>query len=136
MARAVLIVDDEPLILEVTVEMLEDLGCDVVTAANAAEALAKLVADQRIEILITDINMPGMSGYELAEKAKQTREGLQLIVLSGQETDGRGFPIIRKPFCRKIYCGRCSAYRVFARNAILAADRRGDRGTPPTDSSR
>jgi two-component system, cell cycle response regulator CpdR len=101
LARAVLIVDDEPLILEVTAEMLEDLGCDVVTAASAAEALAKLVADQRIEILITDINMPGMSGYELAEKAKQTREGLQVIVLSGQETDGRGFPIIRKPFLQE-----------------------------------
>jgi CheY-like chemotaxis protein len=39
--------------------MLEDIGCDVITAPNAADALNKLSTDPRIEILITDINMPG-----------------------------------------------------------------------------
>jgi hypothetical protein len=42
--------------------------------------------------------MPGLSGCELAEVAKRTRPGLQVILLSGRETDGRGFPLIRKPF--------------------------------------
>jgi two-component system cell cycle response regulator CpdR len=101
LARAVLIVDDEPLVLEVTAAILEDLGCDVVTAANAFEALAKLAGEPRIEILITDINMPGMNGYELAERAKQAREDLKVIVVSGREADGRGFPIVRKPFLRE-----------------------------------
>jgi two-component system cell cycle response regulator CpdR len=99
MARTVLVVDDEPLVLEVIATMLEDLGCRVVTATTAIEALSKLSAE--ISILITDVNMPGMSGYELAETASRKRSGLQVIVLSGRETDGHGFPILRKPFAQE-----------------------------------
>ena len=98
MPRVVLVVDDEPLVLAITASMLEDFGCEVVTAGNAPEALTKLSDDPRVEILITDINMPGMDGYELAEKAKRVREGLKVIVLSGREQDGSEFPLIRKPF--------------------------------------
>jgi two-component system, cell cycle response regulator CpdR len=101
MARTVLVVDDEPLVLEVIASMLEDLGCRVVTATTAIEALSKLSADPWISILLTDVNMPGMSGYELAETATSRRSGLQVIVLSGRETDGHGFPIIRKPFAQE-----------------------------------
>ena len=55
--------------------------------------------DGRIEILITDINMPGMDGYELAEKAKRVREGLKVIALSGLRAGSLGgLPLIRKPF--------------------------------------
>ena len=42
----------------------------------------------RIEILITDINMPGMDGYGLAEAAKQIRKELNVILLSGRESEG------------------------------------------------
>jgi two-component system, cell cycle response regulator CpdR len=96
--RVVLAVDDEPLVLDVLAAMLEDIGCEVVTAANAGEALQRLVSEARIEILITDLNMPGVNGYELAEAARRLREGLKVIVLSGRERDGHGFPLIRKPF--------------------------------------
>ena len=98
MPRTVLIVDDEPLVLEVTAAMLEELGCDVLTASDGTEALTRLAADPRIEILIADINMPRMGGYELAEKARRARKGLQVILLSGRESDGHGLPLIRKPF--------------------------------------
>ena len=98
MPRVVLVVDDEPLILDVTASMLEDLGCEVVTAASGNDALQKLSLDRRIEILITDLNMPGMGGYELAERAKRMRERLKVIVLSGREKDGNRFPFVRKPF--------------------------------------
>jgi two-component system, cell cycle response regulator CpdR len=101
LSRVVLVVDDEPLVLEVTAAMLGDIGCEVVTAANGDDALAKLAADERIDILITDINMPGMDGYELAEKAKRMRQGLKVIVLSGREQEPAGFPFIRKPFLRR-----------------------------------
>lgn len=98
MSRLVLVVDDEPLILDVTTSMLEGFGCDVLTATGGNEALEKLSANQRIEILITDINMPGMNGYELAERAKRMRDGLKVILLSGRERDGSGLPLVRKPF--------------------------------------
>jgi two-component system cell cycle response regulator CpdR len=98
MARKVLVVDDEPLIAEVAASMLEELGCQAVTALSAAEAIDQLAQDREIEILLTDINMPGMDGYELAENARRVRPGIHVILLSGRETDGRGLPLIRKPF--------------------------------------
>ena len=98
MARTVLVVDDDPLVLEVTAAMLDDLGCDVVTASTGKQALELLFAHQRIEILITDVNMPVMGGHELVERAKRLRKQLQVILLSGRETDDHRYPLIRKPF--------------------------------------
>jgi CheY-like chemotaxis protein len=80
MSHKVLVVDDEALVLVVTASMLEDLGCVVVTAASGAEALKTLSEDVNITILITDINMPGMTGYELAERAKRSRPGLRVLL--------------------------------------------------------
>jgi hypothetical protein len=51
--RVVLLVDDEPLVCAVAAMMLEDLGCEVVTASDAADALEKPLTNPRIEILIT-----------------------------------------------------------------------------------
>ncbi len=98
MSRMVLVVDDDPLVLDLTASMLEDLGCEVVAASGAQDALEKLAGNQRIEILITDVNMPGMDGYELAEAARRKRKGLKVIMLSGRTTDQYQFPVIRKPF--------------------------------------
>ena len=57
------------------------------------DALATLAKDWRIELLITDINMPVFTGYELAEKAKRVRRRLKVILLSGRESDSHGFPL-------------------------------------------
>jgi two-component system cell cycle response regulator CpdR len=97
MAKTVLVVDDEPLLLETT-PMLEELGCEVLTAATGSEAHTTIAQELHIAILITDINMPGMGGYELADRATRVRNGLQVILLSGRESDGHGFQLIRKPF--------------------------------------
>lgn len=98
MVPTVLVVDDEPLVLDVTAVMLGELGCDVVTATNAREALAKLASDRSIEILLTDINMPGMNGFELARKARESRTDIAVVAMSGGSTDSHGgLPLIRKP---------------------------------------
>jgi two-component system, cell cycle response regulator CpdR len=101
MARVVLVVDDEPLILDLTSSMLEDLGCEVVTADCGTHALETLATNGRIEVLITDIQMPGMDGYELAAKAKCERPALQIIVCSGRADPKNGLPLIRKPFTQQ-----------------------------------
>lgn len=101
MSRVVLVVDDEPLVRDVTASMLEDMGCEVITAPNAKDALDKLANNPRIEILITDLNMPNMDGYALVDAAKQMREGLKVIAVSGQESNGSGIPVVRKPFIQE-----------------------------------
>jgi CheY-like chemotaxis protein len=101
MPRVVLVVDDEPLVRDYTASALADLGCVVIEAHNGTEALKQLAANPQIEILLTDINMPGMGGYELAEKAKRVRTGLKVILLSAGETSSRAYPLVRKPFMQQ-----------------------------------
>jgi two-component system cell cycle response regulator CpdR len=101
MAHTVLVVDDEPMVLEVTALMLEDLGCVVFTAKCGTEALSTLADEPTVTVLITDVNMPGISGYELAEHARKERPNLSVLLLSGRETADHGFPLIRKPFLRE-----------------------------------
>jgi len=98
MGSKVLVVDDDAGVREVVSEMLEDLGCEVITAANGIEALDRLSRDRKIAILITDINMPGMDGHELAERAKRISPELRVLQLSGRERRRDGYPMIRKPF--------------------------------------
>ena len=100
MGRRVLVVDDDALVLELTASMLQELGCEVRQERSASEALATIADDQNIDVLITDINMPGLSGIELAQRARSFRDRLQVILLSGRESKGHGFPLIRKPFLK------------------------------------
>ena len=98
MKRTVLVVDDDANVLDVIAAMLEDLGCNVVSATSALEALSMLSSNENISILITDINMPGMDGHELAERAVRIRPSLKVLQLSGRERRRDAFPMIRKPF--------------------------------------
>jgi len=98
MSHVVLVVDDDADVLDVVTSMLQELGCEVVSAQSGAQALEKLAQNERISILITDINMPGMDGHELAERARRARPGLRILQLSGREPRRGGLPMIRKPF--------------------------------------
>jgi CheY-like chemotaxis protein len=98
MSHVVLVVDDDPDVLAVLVDMLEDLGCKVMTANSGPEALEVLRNSAQITALITDINMPGMDGHELAERARGLRPSLKMLQVSGREPRRGGLPLIRKPF--------------------------------------
>jgi CheY-like chemotaxis protein len=94
----VLLVDDDALVLDGTAAMLEALGHDVITASSGREALQRLECDEHIEVMLTDINMPNMSGLDLALRAKQLRQSLKVAFISGRESPVADVPILRKPF--------------------------------------
>lgn len=81
----VLVVDDEPLVLMHAVEMIEDAGWRALEAENSAEALAVLHANSKIDVLFTDINMPGdMDGLALAACVHRLRPEVHLVITSGK----------------------------------------------------
>jgi two-component system cell cycle response regulator CpdR len=98
MSHTVLVVDDDPGVLDVLTSMLEDIGCNVIAANSGVDALNKLAHHDEISILITDINMPEMDGHELAERATHLHPELKVLQLSGRERRRDGFPMLRKPF--------------------------------------
>ena len=78
----VLVVDDEPELLELTKILLEQLGYRV-TACGTGEAALQALANQNIDLLVTDIIMPKMDGVELAARACAHQPGLGLLYVSG-----------------------------------------------------
>ena len=80
----VLLVEDDPDVLESTITMLDTLGFTVLTAGNGPTALNSLRRDHRIDVLFTDVVMPrGMNGIELARKAREIRPDIKVLLASG-----------------------------------------------------
>jgi CheY-like chemotaxis protein len=98
MGRRVLVVDDEPLVLEAVASMVEELGCQTVRVRSGREALGTIAHDQTIDVLIADINMPGLDGSSLATRARSFRPELPIILITGGVSTSPGFPLLRKPF--------------------------------------
>src|SRR5256885_581297 len=87
MARpyTLLIVDDEPQVREVLGQSLEAFGFVVLMAYDAYEAV-RLLSDRMVDVLITDVRMPEVNGFELARQAKLMRPSLHVIYISGHFT--------------------------------------------------
>jgi CheY-like chemotaxis protein len=98
MPPTILLVDDDPGILGIGALMLEDCGCAVLTAASAEAALAELNEHPEISHLLTDVQMPGLDGYELAHRAIAIRPDLEVIITSEIDRMGEGFVFLPKPF--------------------------------------
>jgi signal transduction histidine kinase/ActR/RegA family two-component response regulator len=102
-----LLVDDEDLLREVLAEQLEDAGYSVLVAANGNEALALLATGEAVDVLITDLSMPGMDGLAVIRGAQERRPGLPAMLLTGYAGDGAAmavgeavsgsFSLLRKP---------------------------------------
>jgi len=83
----VLLVDDEDLIREVLADRLADAGYTVLVAANGAEALGLLVAGEVVDLLLTDLSMPGMDGLTLIREAQEHNPYLPALLLTGYAGD-------------------------------------------------
>ena len=79
----VLVVDDDPQVLEVAATACEEIGLTVLRAEDGAGALEILRENPEVVLLFTDISMPNMTGWELAHEAKQKYPDLKVIYTSG-----------------------------------------------------
>lgn len=78
-----LVVDDQPDVLAMAVELFQSLGYEVFSANNGEEALNILKRTPDMEVLFTDVMMPGMSGVDLAQKSRALIPSLKVILASG-----------------------------------------------------
>jgi CheY-like chemotaxis protein len=103
----VLIVEDEPDVLEVASQLFQSIGYDILTASNGKDAIDILQRNTNIDVLFTDVMMPhGMSGIELARKTRKLSPHTKIILASGyplpalknQHGDLDEFIFMNKPY--------------------------------------
>jgi CheY-like chemotaxis protein len=97
----VLLVEDNPQVREFAEGLLIDLGCKVMTAENADQALAHLESGG-IDLVLSDVVMPGMSGVELARHVLEDHPGVPVLLATGYSDEllkrGTEFAVLGKPF--------------------------------------
>jgi hypothetical protein len=104
--ESVLVVEDEPVVRGVIVEMLHDQGYRVLEATDGPSGLRMLRLNDRIDLLVTDVGLPGMNGRQLADQARETRPGLKILFITGYAGNAAvakgflqpGMEMITKPF--------------------------------------
>ncbi|MBB3266911.1 CheY-like chemotaxis protein [Azospirillum sp. OGB3] len=100
----VLVVEDEALVRMMTVDLIEDMGYRVIDAGSAEEALEHIRDEPRIDVLFTDIRMPGLDGFALAERVRALRPSIKVIYATGYADMERTpsphaiGPLLRKPY--------------------------------------
>src|SRR5450830_765184 len=104
--ESVMVVEDDPAVRMLVLNVLDELGYTVHPAADARTALPLLESSLRIDLLVTDVGLPGMNGRQLAEVARQHRPGLKVLFMTGyaeKAAERQGFlepgmDLIAKPF--------------------------------------
>jgi hypothetical protein len=105
--ETVLVIDDEPTIRFLMVDLLQDAGYQVLEAADGPEGLKILQSDTRIELLVTDVGLPGgMNGRQVADAGRVLRPKLKVLFITGYAENAAigngylepGMQVITKPF--------------------------------------
>jgi PAS domain S-box-containing protein len=99
----VLVVEDNAHVGEFATQLLADLGFQTVLAANAQAALQLIDNGEHVDLMFTDVVMPGMSGVELAKEFRRKRPGVPVVLASGYshilaQEGAHGFPLLHKPY--------------------------------------
>jgi CheY-like chemotaxis protein len=113
--ETVLVVDDEPTVRMLVTEVLEDLGFRAIEAADGAAALKILRSDIAIELMITDVGLPGgLNGRQVADVGRAARPGMRVLFITGFAEnavigDGHlepGMQMLTKPFGMDVLASR------------------------------
>jgi CheY-like chemotaxis protein len=113
--ETVLVVDDEPTIRMLVAEILQELGYLVLTAQDGPAALRILQTNARIDLLVTDVGLPGgMNGRQIADAARVSRPALKILFMTGYAENAilgagslaPGMHVLTKPFAMDALAGR------------------------------
>src|SRR3712207_6401373 len=113
--ETVLLVDDEPTVRMLVAEVLDELGYAAIEAVDGAAGLAVLRSDARIDLLVTDVGLPGnMNGRQLADAARELRPGLKVLFITGYAENAvlshghlePGMHVLTKPFLMEALASR------------------------------
>ncbi|RMT23440.1 Sensory box histidine kinase/response regulator [Pseudomonas amygdali pv. mori] len=113
--ETILVVDDEPAVRHLIAELLEDLGYTILQAERGADALTILQSKAAIDLLITDVGLPGgMNGRQVADAARDVRPDLKILFVTGyaenaalaHDTLEPGMHVLPKPFAIAELIGR------------------------------
>jgi PAS domain S-box-containing protein len=104
--ETVLVVEDEPVIRDLIVEVLRELGYRALEATDGPAGLKVLQSRKRIDLLVTDVGLPGINGRQLADQARVTRPDLKVLFITGYAENATlangfldpGMEMITKPF--------------------------------------
>lgn len=105
-AATILIVEDEPAVRLLVTESLGALGYETLVASTGPDGLRILQSDQSIDLLLTDVGLPGLNGRQLADAARVTRPNLKILFVTGYVHDSGlyedglepGMAVVTKPF--------------------------------------
>jgi CheY-like chemotaxis protein len=115
LGETVLVVDDEPTLRMLVTETLEDLGYAAVEAEDGTSALKVIQSDARIDLLVTDVGLPGMNGRQLADAARSLRPGLRVLFITGYAHNAAlgqgaalddGMEMVTKPFALDVLASK------------------------------
>ena len=111
----ILVVEDEAVVRLLIVDVLADLGYQTLEAADGPSALRILLSSQRIDLLVTDIGLPGLNGRQLADAALERRPALKILFMTGYAENAAsnsflasGMEIIAKPVTMDALAARIS----------------------------
>jgi PAS domain S-box-containing protein len=113
--ETVLVVDDEPTIRMLVTEVLEELGYAAIEARDGASGLSILRSDARVDLLVTDVGLPGgMNGRQMADMARVRRPDLKVLFITGYAENAvvgnghleHGMHVMTKPFAMEALATR------------------------------
>jgi PAS domain S-box-containing protein len=113
--ETVLVVDDEPTVRMLITDVLKDLGYAAIEAADSASGLKVLQSDVRIDLLISDVGLPGgMNGRQMADAGRERRRDLKVLFITGYAENSAignghlapGMEVLTKPFAVDVLAAR------------------------------